>query len=824
MSRFRLFGNRTPGITESEREHRSIAFEAACEGIVLLKNDGALPLKNSKIALYGAGARMTVKGGTGSGNMQERYSVNIEQGLKGAGFELCGTSWLDRYEKHYEEKKEAWRLGIEERIKPYKPWEVQKMFDEVIHVTQLEFPIGDEIREEDISKDTDTAIYVVARQAGESKDRELKKGDYYLSDIEEKNIRILSERYEKLILIINSPGIVDLSVCDEVNVNAIVNLGQAGEEGGNALAQLLKGTVNFSGRLAETWAKRYEDYPYAMEYGKLGNVMSQDYKEGIFVGYRWFDINGIEPRYPFGYGLGYTDFSMEKKRASLDGSKFSISFTVTNTGRCSGKEVVQVYLRRPSVQYLSEMKALAGFAKTDLIPAGEKQEVTVTFDIADWGCYSEEKAEKILEKGEYGVFAGNNSRNCEAAAVVEIKEDTVTEKLKNVMPRKENFELYMPKTEKTVYPDNIERFTLDENAVTTVTHVYGDKDPVIKKGKTRERLSALTDDELIELCVGAGYTGLGYNVTPTAVGRTSIHLMKKGIPNINFSDGPAGLNLCPKNAYTKLGMQNYIDEIPKDWQWGWIKKFEPFLLAKEGRGYRVYQFMTAFPSTTLQAQTWNTELLRKIGKAIADEMVLTGVTLWLAPAMNIHRNPLCGRNFEYYSEDPFVSGAMASAVTEGVQSQKGVGVTIKHFCCNNQEDKRETMTENVDERTLREIYLRGFEIAVKNSKPWAVMTSYNLVNGVHTYASKDLCTEMLRNEWGFDGLVMTDWGATKVESDGNVKCIKARNGLIMPGDSNVKKDLKKAFVEKEINRKDLEFCAADVLNVIFASNVWKIKE
>lgn len=824
MKKFRLFGNRTPEITASERAHRKIAFEAACEGIVLLKNDGTLPLTNSKIALYGAGARMTVKGGTGSGNMQERYSVNVETGLKIAGYEICNTSWLDRYAAHYEEKKEAWRLGIEERIKHYKPWEVQRMFDEVIHVTQLEFPIGDEIRESDLSDETDTAIYVIARQAGESKDRELKKGDYYLSDVEEHNIRFLAERYEKLVLVINSPGIIDLSVCDEVNINSIIYLGQAGEEGGNALAQLLKGTVNFSGHLADSWAMKYEDYPYAMEYGKLGNVMNQDCKEGIFVGYRWLDINGIEPRFPFGYGLSYTDFKTEKKNAEIKGSEVKISFKVTNTGRHAGKEVVQLYLRKPSVKYDSEKNALVAFGKTDLISAGDKQKIELRFDLKDWGCYDEKKAVKVLEAGEYGIFVGNNSRNLQLVTVICVNEDVITEQLKNVMPLKERFELFKPEIERTVYPENAQRLILDVNSIETVTHRYGNLSPVIKSSKTGEYLKTLNDDELIELVVGAGFSGMGYNVTPTAVGRTSINLLKKGIPNVNFSDGPAGLNLCPKNAYNKLGIPSYIDEIPKDWQWGWIRKMEPFLLAKEDKGLRVYQYMTAFPSTTLQAQSWNEELLRKIGRAIADEMVLTGVTLWLAPAMNIHRNPLCGRNFEYYSEDPTLSGLMASAITEGVQSVKGVGVTIKHFCCNNQEDKRETMSENVPERALREIYLRGFEIAVKKSNPWAVMTSYNLVNGVHTYASKDLCTKILRNEWGFRGLVMTDWGATKAESDGNVKCMKSGNNLIMPGDNGVKKDLKNALLSSEISRKELEFCAADVLNLIFESNVWDLTE
>ena len=817
--KFRLFGNRTADITPMETEHRKIALDAASEGIVLLENDGTLPLKDKKIALYGAGARKTVKGGTGSGNMQERYSVNIEEGLKNEGFQLCNTSWMDRYDVHYEQKKEAWRLDIEEKIKHYKIWEVQKMFDEVIHVTQLEFPIGDEIRESDLSDETDTAIYVIARQAGESKDRELKKGDYYLSDIEEKNLRFLSEHYRKLILIINSPGILDLSICDEIRIAALIYLGQAGEEGGNALAKLLTGERNFSGHLADTWARNYEDYPYAKEYGKLGNVMSQDYKEGIFVGYRWFDINNTAPRYPFGYGLSYTDFQIEKKQAELDGSVYQAEFTVKNTGTCSGKAVVQMYLRRPALTYTSEKNVLVGYAKTEDIPAGEKREVKVSFDLKDWGVYDEKKAEKILEKGNYGVYAGEHSRSCALISVIENKEETVTETLKNVMPRKESFDLFEPKQEERTYPEETERFVLDPSRIETVHHEYKDLSLNIKYSKTKEALVKLSDEELIELCVGAGFSGTGYNLTPTAVGRTSIHLLKKGIPNVNFSDGPAGLNLCPKNAYTRSGSPRYIDEIPKDWQWGWIRKLEPLLLAKEGKGLRVFQYMTCFPSTTLQAQTWNPEMLKKIGKAIGDEMVLTGVTLWLAPAMNIHRNPLCGRNFEYYSEDPFISGTMASAITEGVQSVKGVGVTIKHFCCNNQEDKRETMTENVPERALREIYLKGFEICVKKSHPWAVMTSYNLVNGVHTYADKDLCTHILRNEWGFDGLVMTDWGATKAEADSDYKCILSGNDLIMPGDGNVKKNLKKALQDKRITRKDLEICAANVLDLVFASNV-----
>ena len=277
MAKFRLFGRKTDEMSERELNHRQLARNVAAEGIVLLRNDGVLPLQNKKIALFGAGARMTVKGGTGSGNMQERYSVNIEDGLKNTGFEIASTRWLDRFDASFAAEKEAWRLGIEARIKHYMPWEVQRMFDEVIHVTPLRFPIGDEIQPEDLPRDTDTAIYVVARQAGESTDRRLEKGDYYLSEVEENNIRTLAQRYEKVLLVINCGGILDLSILDTIpNIGAVLHFVQGGEEGGNAFADIVSGKVTPSGKLTDTWGKDYYDYPCAKEFGILGDVLNQD--------------------------------------------------------------------------------------------------------------------------------------------------------------------------------------------------------------------------------------------------------------------------------------------------------------------------------------------------------------------------------------------------------------------------------------------------------------------------------------------------------------------------------------------------------------------
>lgn len=726
MTKFRLFGRQTDEVSERELSHRQLAREVAAEGMVLLKNEGVLPLQNKKIALFGAGARMTVKGGTGSGNMQERYSVSIEEGLKNAGFTLASTRWMDRFDAAFAAEKEAWRLSIEARIKGYKPWEVQRMFDEVIHVTPLRFPIGDEIQQEDLPEDTDTAIYVIARQAGESTDRRLEKGDYYLADVEEANIRTLAEHYEKVLLVINCGGILDLSILDEVpGIGAVLHFVQGGEEGGNAFADIVSGKVTPSGKLTDTWAIDYYDYPCAEEFGILGDVLQQNYREGIYVGYRWFDANKIEPRWPFGFGLSYADFEITVQNTQIVGTMVTVTACVRNISSCySGKDVVQLYLAKPEGKLHKEHKALAAFRKTGLLAPGQEEICTLQVDLQECASYDEETACKLLEQGEYGVFIGSDSRKNALCAVLTLEKTVVTEKLTNILPISKEFELFVPQTKALVYPAEVQHLTIQMGAFAKKGIHYDAPIPVIKTKQTGEYLKTLSDKELIELCVGAGFNGLGYNVTPTTVGRTSINLLKKGIPNVNFSDGPAGLNLCPKNAYTKFGVPNYVDELPQDWQWGWIRKIEPFVLAKPGKGYRVYQYMTCFPAATLQAQTWNPSLIEEVGHAIGTEMIEAGVTLWLAPGLNIHRNPLCGRNFEYYSEDPYVSGVMAASVTRGVQSHPGLGVTIKHFCCNNQEDKRETVSENVPERALREIYLRGFEIAVRKSKPWAVMTSY----------------------------------------------------------------------------------------------------
>lgn len=595
MAKFRLFGNPTADITNRELLHREIARQVAAEGMVLLKNDGDLPLKEKRIAAYGAGVRMTIKGGTGSGDVQERYSVNVESGLKNAGFEILSTRWLDRFDKQFAQEKEEWRLGIEERIKKYKIWEVQKMFDEVIHVTPLKFPIGDKIQEEDLCE-CGTAIYVVARQAGESADRRREAGDFLLSDVELYNIKLLSERYKNFVLVINCGSQIDLTALDGVNIGAIIFMAQGGEEGGNALADILCGRVTPSGKLTDSWAYKYEDYPASDEYGILGNVLEQQYKEGIYVGYRYFDTFGVDVRYPFGFGLSYTKFEIATKSIDAEKSVVTLKVTVKNAGtEYSGKEVVQVYLAKPQGTIKCERHTLCAFAKTKELRPNESEEVTLMFDLTDFAVYDERDAKYVLQSGKYGVFIGNSIQDITPVAVLNLDAEVVTEICKSVCKKRGEFNEITADIKDETYSADLPVIEIKVAAFATKKNEYGNLSPIITTPQTEKYLKTLSDKDLIELTVGGGYMGRSYNVTPSVAGRTSISLLKRGIPNINLSDGPAGLRLSPKNAYTKGGSPRYIDHVPDDWQWGWIKKFEKFFLAKSNKGSRILR---------LQATHW----------------------------------------------------------------------------------------------------------------------------------------------------------------------------------------------------------------------------
>lgn len=769
--KFQVFG--TSSLEESQREqrHRVLARKAAAEGIVLLKNDGVLPICPGKVALYGPGSRMTVKGGSGSGDVRERCSITIEQGLNNAGFSFPTTLWMDRFKGKFDADVAAWRNDLEEKIKKFNPIQTMQMFT-YIGEHPMPYPACTPILEDELTDETDTAIYVLSRQAGEGKDRRVEKGDYLLSDIEEESLRLLSKHYKKLILVLNCGSVVDLSILDEIRIDAVLFYGQGGMEGGNALADILTGADTPSGRLTDTWAKRYEDYPSAEAFGhRNGDLENEKYSEGIYVGYRWFDKQKIVPRYPFGYGLSYTSFQRDVTEAAQD----HVTVTVTNTGTTTGKETLLLYICKPEGKLDHEEKALAAFAKTKALVPGEDQNLTIPFDLKNIACFDEERSAFVLEAGEYGLIL--NDAPCGG------------------------FVLETERIWETLLPIGSDERKPIQEAFTP---------------KVQKLLNRLTDWDKLRLVTGGGYSIRCYNNVMGAAGRTCTTLLKKGIPNIVLSDGPAGLNVNQSTTIMPDGTPRYPDGLPADWQWGWLKKVGPLLKGRLGKGKTVYRYMTAWPSETVLAQTWDTELVEEVGRAVGREMLEIGVSVWLAPGLNIHRNPLCGRNFEYYSEDPLVSGKMAATITTGVQSMGGVGVAQKHYCCNNQEDNRMRVSANVSLRALREIYLRAFQIAVTEGKPWTVMSSYNRVNGKYVCNSFDFCTRVLRQEWGFAGLMISDWNAT--EQCSYAEAINAGNDLIMPGTSAVSKKLRQELKQGILSRDALNLSAGRVLELVFKSD------
>lgn len=812
MEKFRVYGERSEAPSELENTNRNLAREAAAEGFVLLKNDGALPLKDNKIALYGAGARLTVKGGSGSGDVHERYSVSIEEGLKNAGVQIVCTSWLDRFSKQYEADKAAFKEKVENAISGYHMWQVMAMFQKIGEF-KLAYPVGDSIEQSDLSSEADTAVYVVSRQAGEGDDRREIKGDYLLSDVEVENIKMCAAHYKNVVLVINCGGMLDISPVEKL-ASAIIYYGQAGEEGGNALADVLCGKISPSGKLTDTWGVHYSDYPKPA--AKVTGKLDENYSEGIYVGYRWFEAKGIKPLYPFGFGLSYAKFEYAVQSVRAQGGTVRLSATVKNIGDMAGKEVLQAYISKPNKKYCGEVQSLAAFAKTKLLSPGESQNVVLTFDIADFAAYDEAAACFVLERGDYVLKFGDSSANCTPCALLRLDEDIVTERCKNLCAGRSGF---ADISINTAAPSAEGMPVIELSGIHTKHNDYKYPLPVTSP-KVKRYLNTLSDKELARFCMGGGYFTKQFNRVAGSCGNTTSKLVKKGIPNIIMSDGPAGLNLLQKSACTRGGGTRYIGGLPVEWQWGWLKKVVPklkFLFAKKG-DIHIYQYCTAWPNATTLAQTWNIPLVESVGNAVGREMAKMGVTLWLAPALNIHRDPLCGRNFEYYSEDPVISGEMAAAVTRGVQSVRGVGVTIKHFACNNREDDRTKVSSNLSERALREIYLKGFRIAVKES-PAAIMSSYNKINGVYAANNRGLLTDILRCEWGYRGLVMSDWDG--VDNCSYTEAIKCGNNMIMPGRKDIYKKLVAAIKCGELKREDMLYSAAYALELIFSARTSK---
>ena len=550
------------------------------------------------------------------------------------------------------------------------------------------------------------ALYVISRIAGEGKDRRLEPGDYYLSDAERADLQTLDESGLPVVLLLNAGGPVELTgLLDGMqHLDAILQLSQLGQQGGQAVADVLLGRAVPEGKLTATWARRYDDIPCARAFGSLNGDVSQDtYRDGVYVGYRYFDSFGVRPLFAFGFGLSYTTFALRAAGLAVQPGRLAVQVEVANTGaRFAGREVAQVYLSAPQ----GELGATPG--------------------AQDW------EADQWRQKVEY---------------------DLPVYKFVPVAP---------------AAPAPAAPLLAEENLDSLVPLLYGN------------------------ITAGASTLGSAGVRVPGSAGETFEALeASRQIPSLIMADGPAGLRLrqcyqadCATGEVYGAGvlgsLENGFLEAPPH---------------HEGAD-TYYQFCTAFPVGTALAQSWDPDLLTRVGRAVSREMDEFHVDLWLAPGMNIQRNPLCGRNFEYYSEDPLLTGTLAAAITAGVQESGRHGVTLKHFACNNQEDNRMAVDARVSERALREIYLRGFEIAVKAAAPAAVMSAYNCINGVHAANSRDLCTVVLRQEWGFAGLVMSDWNTT-VPQDGSTpwRCAWAGNDVIIPGNPHDDADIRAALAD-----------------------------
>ncbi|MDE7312867.1 MAG: glycoside hydrolase family 3 C-terminal domain-containing protein [Eubacterium sp.] len=807
-------GTKEPGRSGREMAHSRLARELAAEGMVLLKNDGLLPLEcTAPVALLGSGAAQTVKGGIGSGDVNNREHISIYRGFLEAGIMVTSKGWLEDYQERYRKARHQWKEKVLEDAK-----KVENPFDAYAE-NPFALPDGRRVTEADLTGAC-AAVYVISRISGEGKDRRKSKGDYYLSDREKEDLMFLSQMQLPTVLVLNVGAPVELTdiLKEAGQIRAVLHISLPGQEGGYAVADVLFGKAVPGGRLTATWAKRYEDYPSADSYGYLnGNVKTEEYQEGIFVGYRYFDTFGIQPLYPFGFGLSYSTFSIVCKGVRVSGTRFTAEVQVKNTGEAySGKEVAQVYVTLPQTGIAKEYQRLAGFAKTDMLSPGQSQRLTIEAGQKQLASFNEELHAWVVEAGRYGIWVGKHSASLELAAVLEVLETVILEQTEAVCRKTADFQDLKPdsavrtKAEEWMEAARTARvpvILLEPKPINTAAGIERQAEPLAAELPVETLIPLLYGN----ITQGASTLGSAGTRVPGSAGETTQMLEAEyGIRSLIMADGPAGIRLRQSYEVDRETDTVYGAGVLGSLENGFL---EPDAHHEDADRY--YQYCTAFPVGTALAQTWDTARMKAFGRAVAVEMEEFHVDLWLAPGMNIHRNPLCGRNFEYYSEDPFLSGRMAAAVTQGVQESGKCGVTLKHFACNNQEDNRMGVDACISERALREIYLRGFEMAVSTCAPAAIMTSYNCVNGTHAANSKDLCTTVARKEWGFDGVIMSDWNTT-VPQGGSVpwQCAAAGNDVIMPGNQQDAENIQDAYARGELSEQAIRDCARRVLALV----------
>lgn len=781
----------------ADKEHITLSKDAAKEGMVLLKNEQhVLPLQTgAKVALFGKATFDYVKGGGGSGDVTVAYTRNLYEGIKALKGKISVYEELaDFYRENVKEQYKAGRVpGM--TIEPQVPQELlqkAKAYTDTAVISICRFS-GEGWDRKSIVETENKNIWASEEEMARRSAEIFEDGDFYLTHAEQEMVNAVKQNFARVIVVMNVGGMVDTSwFHDDAQIQSVLMAWQGGMEGGLATAELLAGEGNPSGKLSDTFARELNDYPSTYNFHESEKYV--EYTDDIYVGYRYFEtIPGAKEKvnYPFGFGLSYTQFTLGESQISIEGDQIRCMVSVTNTGAMAGKEVVQAYYSAPQGRLGKAARVLCAFAKTRLLQPGETQLMTLCWKIADMASYDDCgkvcKSAYVLEQGEYRFYIGTSVRDAvENATVYTAAKDIVTQQLTSrLAPTSLTKRMLADGTYEeleTTEPidtdaNELEKMTTEEmEAFAPKTEgrarwrLWGDQTPdkqhhfliEAAEGKItlEEFMAQLSDEQLAELLGGQPNTGVantfGFGNLPDY-----------GVPNIMTADGPAGLRISPECGVCT----------------------------------------TAWPCSTLIACTWNPEVAQKVGAAGGAEVKENNIAVWLTPAVNIHRSPLCGRNFEYYSEDPYLTGKMASAMVKGIQSNH-VGATVKHFALNNKETNRKNSDSRASERAIREIYLKAFEIIVKEANPWAIMSSYNIVNGRRTSENHELLTDVLRGEWGFEGAVTTDWWT----NGEHYKEVAAGNDIKMA--TGFPERLMEALHKGIITRAELETCAKRVLNLI----------
>ena len=770
------------------KEYASIARNVAAQGCVLLRNEEqALPIRGQeRVSVFGRTQFDYYKSGTGSGGMVNApYVVSIMEALQKEESISVNQKLLGVYEEWVKEHPFDYGEG----------WAAQPWCQEEMEVTaQLA---------KKAAENSDLALIIIGRTAGEDQDNSATKGSYYLTDSEDNMIRQVCEAFDRVAVILNVGNIIDMSFVKKYQPQAVLYVWQGGMEGGNAAVDVLRGRVNPSGKLTDTIAASIEDYPSTKDFG---DEIRNYYREDIYVGYRYFETAAQDKvLYPFGFGLSYTTFQITETAFFNQKGHIMVEAVVQNTGNTDGKEVVEVYYNPPQTELCKPTRNLIRFAKTKLLSPGEEQRLTISFDADEMASFDDSGVTGytdcfVLEKGSYVIFAGTDVRSAAPVGSVEIENSHATETLSEacapVIPFKrktyrQQGEQFVCEMEDTPLRRESLKDKISKHRPADRTRTEGREISFRQyyegKATVSEYVDQLSEEDLICMTRGEGMCSAKVTAgIAGSYGGVTQSLKKYGMPIAGCSDGPSGIRMdCGTKAF-------------------------------------------ALPNGTLLACTFDTALVEELYHMEGKELRKNKIDSLLGPGINIHRNPLNGRNFEYFSEDPYLTGTMAAAILKGLHAY-GVTGTIKHFACNNQEVKRHSADSVVSKRALREIYLKGFEIAVKEGKAYNVMTTYGPLNGIWTAGNYELNTTILRDEWGFEGIVMTDWWAKINEENEEASImntavmIRAQNDVYMvtaDAASNANEDNSMMALEKgTLTRGELLRCAENICRALKKSLV-----